>query len=176
MDKMRSQKSNRLEKITAVRVCFGILASMSMFSTLSISAEQGREAVTYSNSFLSFFFALLCAAGYTWVRRRTQTGEGRGFLFSLFYSAGLSFSLVVGKQLETVENLNIADMAVWINLLILTCFYQPFVLFGWKWLEEKGGKKAEPAPIASEEKRCSLFVKDKAFWKNMGLLLLCWRN
>lgn len=174
MDKMRSQKSNRLEKITAVRVCFGILASMSMFSTLSISAEQGREAVTYSNSFLSFFFALLCAAGYTWVRRRTQTGEGRGFLFSLFYSAGLSFSLVVGKQLETVENLNIADMAVWINLLILTCFYQPFVLFGWKWLEEKGGKKAEPAPIASEEKRCSLFVKDKAFWKNMGLLLLCW--
>ena len=101
-------------------------------------------------------------------------GEGRGFLLSLLYSAGLSFGLVVGKQLETVENLNIADMTVWINFLILTCFFQPFVLFGWKWLAGKGGKEAEPAPIASEEKGCSLFVKDKAFWKNTGLLLLCW--
>lgn len=169
MDKRSREKWKKIEQNAVVRGCFGLLASMSMFSSLSTTVTEGREAVVYSNSFFSFFFALLCAVCFLLVKKKTPEGDRRGFWVSLLYSLGISACLVVGKQLETVENIRITDVVIWINILILTLFFQPFVQFAWKWLEESG-KEGSAEKVGKQ----GCFLGQKLFWKNLCLLLICW--
>lgn len=159
---------------------FGFIASLSLASALSILESADRQGTAYSNSFLALFFGLLCAFSFLQVRDRADGGEKRGYWLSLIFSGAFGLALVVGKKLETVENLNIMDAAVWINGLILTFFFRPYVQLAWQWMaalgrggEESKGQK-EAATAAERPKDTEWFFTRKDFWINLGVIFLCW--
>lgn len=168
-----------------IQAAFGFLASISLASTLSITDTEGRGAAAYSNSFLSFFLGMLCGSCLVQVAKRLKQ-QGRwkkaaAFTLSLLFS----LALVAGRQLETVENVSVTQIGLWLNVLILSLFFSPFLQFAWQWIEENWGWETACGRRTEEqeEKRTDadrseeepiIFFKDKAFWKNLLLLFLCW--
>lgn len=178
------EKWNRIKQNRVVQAAFGFIASLSLASTLSITAVEGREAVAYSQSFLSFFVGSLCGVCLVQILKRLtkQTKWEKGI--TIGFSALLSLALVVGKRLETVENLNVTDSRLWIDAVILTAFFTPLLQFIWQQIGEKWGWKDYAQEERENQKihgrqECiqkeeSLFLGLKDFWRNLLLIFICW--
>ena len=144
-------------KNKAVRLLIGYAGIIALFQTLSIPAEDEMNFVADTNSFLSMWVCILSGIVYDKVCGKVIQAEERNAskritgtkIVAFLYSVALAIALTAGKYLETVENLNVADPAVWWNIVLLSFYFIPFVLAGWQWLEsvwekakiEKGGKK-----------------------------------
>lgn len=138
-------------KSRRIRWIFGILGVYGLFQTLSIPQDAVRQQVAVSNSFASVFACFLSAFVYDRVCSGLKEKRKSQVCLSLLYSMALGFALTAGKQLETVENLQIGTVGLWCNVLLLGVYFCPFVLYGWQWLEEpkkeqkfeekKGGRK-----------------------------------
>ena len=154
----------------ALQSGFGFAGALALASTLSLMPGMGREAAAYSNSFLSLFFGILAAVTFVQVLAKTDREDKRGGRISLTFSAAFSFALVAGKQLETVENLNITDAFIWLNTFLLTFFFRPYLQFAWQWLADRQG--TEKGKDNGKDNGC--FWKSRDFWRNLVLIFLCW--
>lgn len=163
----------RLEEIkqnNGVQAVFGFVASLSFGATLSVSAGEGRTVVAYSNSFLSVFFGLLCGICFVQAGKRLEEDRLRKIV-SLLFAVGLSLALILGKKLETVENIRVTDAAMWLNVVILALFLRPFISFAWQRMAEWGRWEAVSC-LKKMEGDC--WIKEKLFWRNLILIFACW--
>ena len=126
------QKINKMP----VRICLGILGVLALFQTLGILPEAEKSYVAVTNSFLGIWISVLSAIVFEKVARFFEGSKKREVAAGFLYSLALSFALVVGKSLETVENFNVGEIKNWIYILILTLYFTPFVCFAWKRLEK----------------------------------------
>lgn len=157
------------KKIGDNRIAQGIIGFagfLALSSTMSVLETQGRESVAYSNSFLSFFLAVLCIFCYMQVRSKIDRSRKEDRIIGAIYALCLSLALVLGKELETVESLQITKIGIWINWLVLSLFFTPFVRFVWQWLEGKG----HTCTALSHQ----VFFRQKSFWINTLIIFLCW--
>lgn len=147
-------------------IVLGILGAIGLFQTLSVFGGNGRETVTYSNSFLSVWVCILSAVSYKKVYEKTFAKEQRGYLIESIFSFGLAFALTAGKQLETVENLNIGNPGIWITITILTIYFIPYISIAWEWLKNVW-EKENSIVIIKEKNR-------KEFFLQWLIIFLCW--
>lgn len=148
------------------RWSLGILGIISLYQTLAVSAEEEKIFVAGTNSFLSAWVCVLSAVLYERVSRKTERKTAYQYLTGIFFSVLLAFCLNAGKYLETVENLNIADPKIWINTLILTLYFVPFVSTVSDWLKEMW-KKQESGTYEGKGTY-------KTFLIQWGIIFLCW--
>ena len=149
-----------------VYVIIAILGTVTLSHTLSFSNTVEVGSVAYTNSFTSFLLCLFSMICFTGISERVDTEDNKGWIFSGIYSLGLSTALIVGKQLETVENFNIANGKSWFQILVLILYFTPFVKMAWEWIEEITCRRwKEP----QEEQN-----KIKVFLQNWGIIFLCW--
>ena len=153
-------------KRTIVPIIFGFFGAIGLFQTLSITAETGREAVAYSNSFFSLWFGVLSVIVYKKVYEKCQTKQRKTQIFAVLFSVALSFALSVGKYLETVENWNVGNLGIWFNIGILGGYFTPFVICIWEWMEEVW--KKDIRKDWSEKKELPLFLIQ---WL---VIFVCW--
>ena len=147
-------------------IVLGILGAIGLFQTLSVFGGNGRETVTYSNSFLSVWVCILSAVSYKKVYEKTFAKEQGSYLIESIFSFGLAFALTAGKQLETVENLNIGNPGIWITITILTMYFIPYISIAWEWLKNVW-EKENSIVITKEKNR-------KEFFLQWLIIFLCW--
>lgn len=164
----------QIVKNRGIRLLTGFLGIIGLFQTLSIPAENEANFVADTNSFFSVWGCILSAIVYDKVWENLKEKEGkcaveigvsRG-LFAVLYSVALAVALTAGKYLETVENLNVTNPIVWFNLVILSLYFIPFVLFGWQWLETIWNK--------SEKKPAEKKSGWKDFLEQWLFIFVCW--
>ena len=153
-------------KRTIIPVAIGFFGAIGLFQTLSITAETGREAVAYSNSFFSLWFGVLSIVVYKKAYEKCQTKQRSTWIFAVLFSVALSFALCVGKYLETVENWNVGNLMTWFNIVVLGCYFSPFVICIWGWMEEVWKKDKSHSP--SKKKEIFLFLIQ---WL---VIFVCW--
>lgn len=128
-----------LQKMKNKPACLviGLLGMIALLQTISITPEAEKSYVAVTNSFFGILVCVFSAVLYKQVCQKTEIKKCCKTLIGILYSTALGAALTAGKYLETVENLNVGDLGIWINILILSVYFTPFVLFGWQWLEEK---------------------------------------
>ena len=130
-------------KNRVIRLLIGLFGAIGLYQTLSIPVEYEMKFVADTNSFFSIWFCILSVVVYDKVcKRLVQTigkDSGKKIVYSevlaFVYSLALSTALTLGKYLETVENLNVANTTVWLTIIVLSLYFYPFVIFGWQWLD-----------------------------------------
>ena len=144
----------------------GILGPIAMFQTLSLFETTGRESVVYSNSFLSAVFCIFSVVLYKKAYESFVEHKKSKTIIALIYSLALATALSAGRYLETVENVNVSNSKLWINILILTIYFAPFVSFVWQWIEEKGKRQA----CLNQQRKSTV----KEIFLYAGIIFLCW--
>lgn len=147
-------------------IAIGVLGAMGLFQTLSIPVGNGRETVVYSNSFLSVWVCLLSVFFYKKVYHKCLKRQRENILVEGIFSLALSGALTVGKQLETVENLNVLKPGIWINIIILSLYFLPFICIAWEWLEKIWEKDSAVTDKKQTDIRSYLI-----YWI---VIFLCW--
>lgn len=145
-----------------IQGAIGLLGAMAFCQTLPVFHLQGRNQVVYSNSFHSLFFVTISAVLYFKLKRNRKVDKKRSSL-SLLLSFLFSGFLVVGGQLESVDNFNMAQGQLYLRLVFCGLFFQPFLESAWGWLEER-----------VFEHPCEIKEEKSHFFRNGMLLFLCW--
>ena len=180
-------------KSRPVRLGIGMLGMIALFQTISITVEAQKSYVAAANSFLGIWVCVFSALLYDQVCQKAEIEEFSKNLIGSFYGIALGTALTAGKYLETAENLNVGDWKIWLNILILSVYFTPFVLFGWQWLE-KVWKTGETEPFGkrklydnSEQSGKKEFIEDntkkkkltekgttREFFKYWVIIFVCW--
>ena len=163
---MRSRR--KIKNILSNKILYviiAILGTVTLSHTLSFSNTVESGSVAYTNSFVSFLLCLFSMICFTGISERVDTEDNKGWIFSGIYSLGLSTALIVGKQLETVENFNITNGKSWFQIVILMLYFTPFIKIAWEWIEEKIDRKWK-------EEEGNHTVMD--FLRNWVIIFLCW--
>lgn len=147
-------------------ILMGVCGAMALFQTLSVGSEMGRDTVAYSNSFFSAWVCGFSVIAYTKVYKKILNNHWKECVLASLYSLALAFALSAGKHLETVENLDVGKIGIWINILVLAIYFLPFVTVLWESLE-KVWEKAEEENV-KEKTRFRQFVIQ---WI---VIFLCW--
>ena len=175
------ESSLKLNRV--IQAVFGFAASIFLGETLSIADTGGREAVAYSNSFLSFLLGVLCVFCLVQAQKRLTEQSKWKKRISTAFAFVFSLALVVGKQLETVENSEITNVIMWVAVFFLTLFFTPHLQVAWQWIEERWGwenreepveKRTEKAALDTDMQRELPFFRTGAFWRNLILIFICW--
>lgn len=153
-------------KSKIIPMVIGVFGAIGLFQTLSIPMGNGKEAIAYSNSFFSVWFCILSALLYKKVYCNCLQKKGKEFLVGGLFSMALSFALTVGKQLETVENLEITKPGIWMNIIILTLYFSPFVCASWDWIIHIWEKEEKTAEVKQRGSR--------KFFVHWGIIFFCW--
>ena len=156
----------QIAKNRIVRWGLGLLGMITLYQTLAVPTEEMKAYVAGTNSFLSAWVCILSAILYEKACKRAEGKKTWKYLVAVFYSITLAFALTAGKYLETVENLNVAEVKIWINILMLTIYFIPFVISIWNWLEQIW-KMQENGKVSAK-------VTARAFWVYWGIIFLCW--
>ena len=149
-------------------VCWGLgfLGMIALYQTLAVPTEEMKTYVAGTNSFLSAWVCILSAILYEKVCKRAEGKKTWQYLVACFYSITLAFALTAGKYLETVENLNVAEVKIWLNILGLTLYFVPFVVTIWAWIEQIWKLQ--------ENRNVSTKATAKTFLAYWGIIFLCW--
>lgn len=152
------------QRMSAVVIAF--LGTISMKETMAFR----DDGLAYSNSFISVLLFLFSAILLKQVFEKLDFKDKRGVVLSLLFSALFSFSLLVGKQLQTVENCDFKSAPLWINLLVLSFYFQGLILFLLQFFKKQQEKWKENAGGERDNLKFS--------WKSMMLksmlLFVCW--
>ncbi|MFI3213117.1 MAG: DUF6020 family protein, partial [Eubacteriales bacterium] len=87
-----------------------------------------EEAIAYSYSFFAFFIGTFSAFAIYQISNTVDFSKRRGVLCAFLFSVILVVALVFGKQLDTVENVNIKNGGMWLAIVILTGYFTVFVV------------------------------------------------
>ena len=146
----------------------GLFGAMALFGTLSILPEAEKSYVATTNSFFSVVFCIFSVVIYLKVASQIKNNKNKKWqsVVGILYSAALAFALSAGKYLETVENINVGKISLWINTILLTVYFTPFVFYLWNGLEYLWGKTGQDELKSEKEK--------KDFFSYWLLIFLCW--
>lgn len=148
--------------IHAIAAIMGLAGTIALTQTMSFEMER----TAYSNSMGAFLFVVSAFCILRYVYAHIRLHDKRGVVCSVVYSAALSFALTVGKQLHTVENFAVADLLLWIRILVLTLFFFGPVLYVLQEISQKFSPKEESIPVSFAGKKDFLFT-----WL---VIFLCW--
>ena len=159
-----------LQKINKkpVRFCLSVCGVIALFQTISILPEAEKSYVAISNSFFGIWCCILSAIVFEKAAGVLETAKKKEMIVGLLYSGALSFALTVGKSLETVENLNVADIKIWINIFILTLYLTPFVCYAIKGIDRIWNK------IEDREEKGNNGYPWREFLRYWLVIFLCW--
>ena len=151
-----------------VRCFIAIAGVVALFQTISILPEAEKSYVAISNSFLGIWCCILSIIVFEKVVSTLEASKKIEVIAGFIYSVALAFALTVGKSLETVENLNVTDVKIWINIVVLSLYFTPFMCFSWKRLE----KLWEHIEVGKEKSSNTFQLKEFfLFWL---VIFLCW--
>lgn len=154
--------------INALSIIMGILGTIALSETMSFEVEK----TAYSNSMNAFLFLLLTIITLRYVYTHICLKDKRGLVCAGMYSVGLSFALVAGKQLHTVENFAVGNILLWIQILILAAFFIGPVLFLFQWIAKKAEEREVQGNNIDEQR------EKKFSWKSFLLtwivIFVCW--
>lgn len=162
--------------------CFIAIAGViALFQTISILPEAEKSYVAATNSFLGIWSCILSVIVFHKVCENISLKADKTTILGTLYSAALSFALAAGKELETVENLNVGNGKLWMTIMVLTLYFTPFVVWGWKQIDGvwKKYEKSNPQQDNGADKKGQEVVR-KENWNAKELLLywlvifLCW--
>ena len=164
-----------------VRSVIAVAGVIALFQTISILPEAEKSYVATTNSFLGLWLCILSIIVFHKVCEKITLKIKWETILAVLYSGALSFALVVGKQLETVENLNVGDKKLWLTIIVLMLYFTPFVIGAWNGIENvwKALEKTRESQITKGEwkKENSSYEKNtkiKEFLLQWGILFLCW--
>jgi len=144
--------------INALSVIIGLSGTIALSNTLSFDLEK----TAYTNSAVAFLFALMAVVILRYVYMRLEYRDKKGAAFAAFYSLGLSFALIAGKQLHTVENFDIGNPMSWIHVLVIALFFCGPVWYLFQWFGRRCGRENNEA------------VQTKTFFLTWLVIFLCW--
>lgn len=144
--------------INALSVIIGLSGTIALSNTLSFDLEK----TAYTNSTVAFLFALMAVVILRYVYMRLEYRDKKGAAFAAFYSLGLSFALIAGKQLHTVENFDIGNPMSWIHVLVIALFFCGPVWYLFQWFGCRCGRENSEA------------VQTKTFFLTWLVIFLCW--
>ena len=144
--------------INALSVIIGLSGTIALSNTLSFDLEK----TAYTNSTVAFLFALMAVVILRYVYMRLEYRDKKGAAFAAFYSLGLSFALIAGKQLHTVENFDIGNPMSWIHVLVIALFFCGPVWYLFQWFGCRCGRENNEA------------VQTKTFFLTWLVIFLCW--
>ncbi len=156
----------RIERNRGIRLLIGFLGIIGLFQTLSIPVENEKNFVADTNSFLAVWLCILSGIIYEKVCKQIEQNKWKQYILPFVYSVVLAFALTAGKYLETTENLNIGNPAVWFNIVVLSLYFTPFILAAWQWLEEIWRK--EDRETAEKKSGFREFLRQWLF------IFVCW--
>ena len=157
-----------LQKVKSrpVRLGIGLLGMMALFGIISIPPEAEKSYVAVANSFLGIWVCVFSAVIYDQVCQKTEGKKLRKKVIGILYSTALGAALTAGKYLETVENLNVGDFRIWFNILILSMYFTPFILYAWQWLEQVWKiEETEQREKVRQSENVELLQKEELFGK-----------
>lgn len=161
--------------VNAISVIIGLVGTIALSETMSFDLERPA----YGNSMNAFLFVLFAVFILRYVYSHICLKDTRGIVCAGTYSAGAAFALTAGKQLHTVENFAVGDIALWIQIFVLTVFFFGPVLYVFQWIAKKAdegmcfsvGENNDIEKIAGKE-------TGKKGWKSFLItwliIFLCW--
>lgn len=162
----------------AVRCFIAVAGVIALFQTISILPEVEKSYVATTNSFLGIWCCILSVIVFNKVYEALSFKASKEIVFGALYSGALSFALAAGKQLETVENLNVGNGTLWVTIILLTLYFTPFVVWAWQQVEFLW-KKWEKATLQQESRKDNKVAKSgqeilQKAYSNVKEFLLYW--
>ena len=142
--------------LNVLSIIIGLLGTIALSGTMSFDMER----TAYGNSTTAFLLVLFSCILLRQVYTRIRLEDRRGRWIAMGYSLALSFSLIAGKQLHTVENFDIGNALLWIQIPVLTIYFTGPVWFLFQWVEKKA--------LANEE------VKETGEKRGLKTFLITW--
>lgn len=147
--------------LNALSVIIGLLGTIALSNTLSYDMEK----TAYTNSTVAFLFALMAVIILRYVYFHLDCKDKRGTFLSAIYALGISFALTAGKQLHTVENLDVGDTVLWIQMLVIALFFHGPV---WYLLQRFASRYVQKKEVC--DKKCNF----KSFLLIWLVIFICW--
>lgn len=162
----------------AVRCFIAVAGVIALFQTISILPEVEKSYVATTNSFLGIWCCILSMIVFNKVYEALSFKASKEIVFGALYSGALSFALAAGKQLETVENLNVGNGTLWVTIILLTLYFTPFVVWAWQQVEFLW-KKWEKTTLQQESRKDNKVAKSgqeilQKAYSNVKEFLLYW--
>lgn len=152
-------------------VIIGLLGTIALSETMSYSMEK----TAFGNSTTAFLMVLFSCILLRQVYNRLRLEDKRGRWFAAVYSFALSFALTAGKQLHTVENFAITDLALWMQILVLTVYFTGFVWFVFQWIADRTSGSSDKNKEQQENGGGSAPGKGcKNFLFTWLVIFICW--
>lgn len=164
-----------------IRCFIAVAGVVALFQTISILPEAEKSYVATTNSFLGFWCCILSVFVFHKICENIELKITGKTILAILYSGAFSFALVVGKQLDTMENLNVGDGKLWLTIIVLVLYFTPFVIYAWDGIENawKALEKAREQQRTKGELEQINFpyqksAKIKEFLHQWGIIFLCW--
>jgi len=159
--------------INALSVIIGLSGTIALSNTMSFELEK----TAYTNSTVSFLFALMAVIILRYVYLHLDYTDKRGAICACVYVAAISFALTAGKQLHTVENFDVGNLLLWLQMILIALFFHGPVWFLLQWFAQKKNAKINGKESYEEGNA----VKDadkkqnaKAFFLTWLIIFICW--
>ena len=149
--------------LNVLSIIIGLFGTIALSGTMSFDLEK----TAYGNSTTAFLLVLFSCILLRQVYTRIRLEDRRGRWIAVGYSLTLSFSLIAGKQLHTVENFDIGNALLWIQILVLTIYFTGPVWFLFQWIEKKASANEELKETGDKQGL-------KAFLVSWLVIFLCW--
>ncbi len=108
-----------------------VTALFGAYGVQGILALSTAENIRYSNSIFSFFVFGLGAYLLNKIWAEYTECDKHKRAWASIYSAMLSIALNFGARLETVENVRMGSISLWLHIIALTIFLSPVVVILW---------------------------------------------
>ena len=159
--------------INALSVIIGLSGTIALSNTMSFELEK----TAYTNSTVSFLFALMAAIILRYVYLHLDFSDKRGAILAGVYVAAFSFAITAGKQLHTVENFDVGNLLLWLQMILIALFFHGPVWYLLQWFAQKknakiNGKESyeEGSAVKDADKKQNV----KAFLLTWLVIFVCW--
>lgn len=152
--KMKFNLANQLKNMnkntfnTIMQCILGLLGPTILLGTMPFASVYDK--VNYTNTFAAFIFSILSMYFLYYLAKISKPLERLEKILIFTFTVSLSFALIIGKQLETIENWDLKDISLFIKIAFLSCYLYPFM----KYLLQKVTKivvvKEKSNPIANK--------------------------
>ena len=155
--------------------CFIAVAGViALFQTISILPEAEKSYVATTNSFLGIWCCILSVIVFNKICETVSLKANKETVFAVLYSGALSSALAAGKQLETVENLNVGNGTLWLTIILLTLYFTPFVVWVWQRMESAGKQQDNKITKSGQKIPQEGNSNVREFLLYWLIIFLCW--
>ena len=138
----------------------GFVGAVILSTVFPVEGLEPSGQIVYSNSFHSLLFAILSGICFLGLKKR-RFPEKRRDTAALLLSLMLSLFLVVGSNLEDLDNFNAANVGNYLKILGCGLYFTPMAAYLWQKIDE--------VKMNREGKN-----KGSHLLRNAGILFCCW--